>query len=83
MPRLADYLSGARQKPVVDQTALAGVFDFDLEFLSESGAGGIEATENTPRLPIALQEQLGLALRATRAPIEVLQIERVEPPTPN
>jgi uncharacterized protein (TIGR03435 family) len=83
MPRLADYLSGARQKPVVDQTALAGIFDFDLEFLSESGAAGIQPTKNTPRLPIAVEQQLGLALRATRAPIEVLQIERVEPPTPN
>jgi uncharacterized protein (TIGR03435 family) len=38
---------------------------------------------NGPSLFAALQEQLGLTLESTRAPLEVLVIDRVDRPTPD
>ena len=37
----------------------------------------------TPGLFTAFQQQLGLKLESTKAPVDVLVIDHVEPPTPN
>jgi uncharacterized protein (TIGR03435 family) len=39
------------------------------------------ASLDTPSLGVALQEQLGLQLEATRAPVDLLIIDRIERPT--
>ena len=81
MPALAEFLARTLRSAVVDQTGLTGLFDLDLEFqrgeVSEDEAG------DTTRLKGALRGQLGLTLRRTRAPIEVLIIDRAELPTPS
>jgi len=81
MDWIAQWLAGMLQRPVVDRTSLAGSFDVDVTYTSESQAlaGGSDA----PSIGAALQEQLGLRLEATRAPVDVLVIDRVEPPTDN
>ena len=67
-------------RPVVDQTGLAGMFGFTLMFSSFSTAPHLS---NDPSIFTALQEQLGLKLEPARGPVELLVIDSVEQPTPN
>ena len=75
---------------VIDRTGLDGRYDIDLRWSPEQqqapGAGAAPvppAPQDRPSFFTALQEQLGLRLESTRAPVDVLVIDRVEPPTPN
>jgi uncharacterized protein (TIGR03435 family) len=83
--RLLGRLTG---QPVVDRTAVAGQFNFHFEFPAESPpnntlVGGILNAADRASLFSALEKELGLKLDATRAPVEVLVIERVERPSEN
>lgn len=78
---LAGSFSGGRvDRIVVDQTQLNGLFDVDLTWADENGAGGLA---DSPSIFTAVQEQLGLKLNPSRAPVEVLVIENAELPTPD
>jgi uncharacterized protein (TIGR03435 family) len=78
---------------VVDRTGLTGAYDVDLKWTptpSQLPPGppppGVELPPidpNGPSLETALQEQLGLKLDAERAPVEVLVIEKLLPPSEN
>jgi bla regulator protein blaR1 len=79
-------------RPVVDQTRLPGRYDFTLTWTpDETQFGGLGVrvpppTDNAaapPNLFTAIQEQLGLRLESTKAPAEVLVIDRVERPSAN
>jgi uncharacterized protein (TIGR03435 family) len=79
-------------RPVVDQTGLAGRFDFTLTWTPDefqfAGLGGRAAppADNVaapPDLFTAMQQQLGLKLEATKAPTETLVVDKVEKPTEN
>ena len=70
-------------RPVLDQTGLTGAFDVDLTFLPDNPAVDAANAPNVPSLTSALREQLGLRLESTRAPVEVLVIDRIQPPTSN
>jgi|SRR5579871_5028411 len=81
-------------KPVVDQTGLHEKYDFVLTFTPDgaqtAGFGGpapnAPAAENldaAPDLFTALQQQLGLKLESTKAPVDVLVIDKVEKPSAN
>jgi uncharacterized protein (TIGR03435 family) len=79
-------------RPVVDQTGLQGRFDFVLTWTpDEFQFAGLGArvppppanADAPPDLFTAMQEQLGLKLESTRAPADVLVIDRVERPSPN
>jgi uncharacterized protein (TIGR03435 family) len=78
-------------RPVVDQTGLAGRWDFTLQWTPDEtqfgGRGGqaqAQASANAPPgLFTAMQEQLGLKMDSTRAEVEALVIERAERPTAN
>jgi uncharacterized protein (TIGR03435 family) len=78
------------ERPVVDQTGLSGRFDFELKWTpdaSQFGGRGGGAPQNNPDAPpdlfTAMQEQLGLQLKSTKAPVDVLVIDRVEKPSEN
>lgn len=80
-----------RGRQVVDQTGLTGGFDIDLTYTPEAfGAGAAaqsapapqtDAEANGPSLVTALQEQLGLKLEGKKLPLEVMVVDRIEPPT--
>jgi uncharacterized protein (TIGR03435 family) len=75
-------------RPVVNKTGLSGRYDFDLTWApDESQFGGdvpvASADAPSPPLFIALQEQLGLRLDATRGPVDALVIDTAERPTAN
>ncbi len=84
MADIADALGqGVLNRPVVDQTGLTGRFDLRLTWTPD---GSVTATENPNDLPdffTAIQEQLGLKLVSTKAPVDVLVIDHVERPSPN
>jgi uncharacterized protein (TIGR03435 family) len=79
---------GRLARPVVDQTGLSGSFDFTLEWSPETNnippSPGEPAPDTQgPSFQEALREQLGLKLVSTRAPIQILVIDRVERPSEN
>jgi bla regulator protein blaR1 len=70
---------------VVDQTGLKGTYDFTLTWSEQSVASGAgpESGTDPPSLFTAVQEQLGLKLVRTKAPVEVIIIDHVERPSAN
>jgi len=66
---------------VVDRTGLTGNFDFDLTWTPEPQVpGDVAPVDPNGQLLAALQEQLGLKRESTRAPVDVLVIDRAERP---
>jgi len=78
-------------RTVVDRTGLTGRYDIDLNWTPDqaiqrtlTGAPPLPGIDpNGPSIFTALQEQLGLKLEPTTAPVDVLVIDHVEPPTPD
>jgi len=75
-------------RPVVDETGLAGRYDFDLEWAPDETQFGGEvptASAEAQSAPLftAVQEQLGLKLVATRGPVEALVVDKAERPSAN
>jgi len=69
---------------VLDETGLNGTFDFSLMWIPEQeGPLPASAGETSDAGPEALKEQLGLKLKSEKAPVDVLVIDHVEPPSPN
>jgi uncharacterized protein (TIGR03435 family) len=71
---------------VVDRTGLTGTFDVQLTWKWEGTgeyAGIPPVDRNAPEFFTAVQEQLGLKLEATRAPVDVLVVDHVERPSPD
>jgi uncharacterized protein (TIGR03435 family) len=75
---LAQRLSEIIGRVVLNRTGLTGRFDLDLSWAPDQNPD-----TPGPSIFTALQEQLGLKLESTRGPVDVLVIDRVEPPTPD
>ena len=80
------------ERPVVDQTGLTSKYDFTIRWTPDpSQFGGRAAnappppenTEAPPDLFTAFQQQLGLKLESTKAPVDVLVLDKVEKPSEN
>jgi uncharacterized protein (TIGR03435 family) len=89
---LVDVLAAAVQQRVIDRTGLSGTYDIDLHWTpaatplqsdSPSSAAAAATPSDAPSIFTAVQEQLGLKLDSTRAPVDVLVIDQVERPTEN
>jgi len=93
LPMLAQALSDATGRKVIDKTNITGEYNFKLEWTPEPGqmapppgAGNEPPPQPDPSGPsifTAIEEQLGLKLQATKGPVEVLVIDRVEKPSAN
>ena len=82
LKELADFLtSGMRLQPIFDKTELEGRYKIDLKF-SLQPAGGNEVYDD-PDLETALQQQLGLKLEKRKGSVNLLMVDRIEPPSPN
>jgi bla regulator protein BlaR1 len=70
---------------VMDQTGLTGKYDFTLTWSEQSPAEGtgLDSGPDAPSLFTAVQEQLGLKLIPTKAPVEIIVIDHVERPSEN
>lgn len=81
MADFAHAMQSFLDKPVIDQTGLAGKFDFVLKWApDELRSGDVNAA---PGVFTAVQEQLGLRLAAIKGLAEVLVIESVGRPSEN
>jgi uncharacterized protein (TIGR03435 family) len=76
------------ERNVVDRTGLAGGFDITLRWTnrldsSHPSDAGLSESPDDSSIFLAVQEQLGLKLRAGKGAVEVLVIDHIEPPSPN
>jgi uncharacterized protein (TIGR03435 family) len=89
MAQLARYLSLRLRRDVIDKTMLAGSYDFELLFTSETPSpSDITTTEpagdsSRPSLPDAVQDQLGLRLQLQKASSDILIIDAALQPSEN
>lgn len=90
MAEIAASLGGDAliDRPVIDLTGLKGTFDYSLEWSQELHFPGppppdFNPDPNGPSLREALQQQLGMTLKAEKGSFDVLVIDHVEEPTPN
>jgi uncharacterized protein (TIGR03435 family) len=90
---LTSTLSRLTGRPVVDQTGLTKNYDYTLQWTPDEGqmqmfraagdwSSGASA-ESGPSVFTALQEQLGLKLESTKAPVDILVVDHAEKPSEN
>jgi uncharacterized protein (TIGR03435 family) len=78
MSTIARALRVPANRNVVDATGLDGLWEARLEFAAPGDESG-----NKPSIFTALQDQLGLKLEPSTAPLDVLVIGAIQRPTPN
>jgi uncharacterized protein (TIGR03435 family) len=88
LPQLTKLLAEVTRRPVQDRTGITGEFRLRLDFAPLFADGPMfllhpDGVASGPSLFNVLQEQLGLKLEPTRAPVEFLTIEHVEKPSGN
>ncbi len=81
---LAAYLQRyVTSRPVLDRTGITGAYDMEIHFTPDDAPANEAATATYPNLFTAIREQLGLKLIATKAPVDVMVIDKVTEPTAN
>ena len=87
VPALATVLIRPLRRKVIDETGLKGAYNFKLRFVPDQTRARPDADAappgDGPSIFTALQEQLGLSLKAAKRPVEVIVIDQVEKPAPN
>jgi uncharacterized protein (TIGR03435 family) len=82
LARSISYWQGI-DRAVVDRTGLTGTFDVRLEYTPQIAGAQAADPSAPPLIFTAVQQQLGLKLETTKAPVDVLVIDHVEEPSPN
>jgi uncharacterized protein (TIGR03435 family) len=87
MSLFVQFLEMPVSRSVFDRTGLQGSFDVELQYTPDRlplrGPEAPATDANGVSVFTALREQLGLKLESTKAPIDVLVIDRAEKPTPD
>jgi uncharacterized protein (TIGR03435 family) len=90
MTELAQSLQTAvMDRPVINETTIEGRFDFTLDWMPDESQFASFGTlqqlpdNGKPNIYEAFREQLGLRLEATRAPADIIVIDKVEKPSEN
>ena len=92
MPCLSTVLSQHVGRPVVDNTGLSGDYDITLDWTPDEGRAFNSASNGSQSAALppdvigtsiftAIQDQLGLKLRSTEGPVQVLVIDHIELPS--
>ena len=76
---LAMNLSNTVGRTVVNQTGLAGTYDFTLEWAPE----GADASDPRPSIFTALEEQMGLKLKPSKGPVDAIVVDAIKRPSQN
>jgi uncharacterized protein (TIGR03435 family) len=77
MPQLAERLSWRLERPVLDQTKLAGSFDFEYRNNDDNNDADITG------FLLTAMKAIGLELKSTKGPIQTIVIDHAERPSPN
>jgi uncharacterized protein (TIGR03435 family) len=89
---LIHWLSVATHRTVIDKTGYAEKFNFSVEWAPDTAfSPSLAGTDDPikladtagPSLSSALEEKLGLVLKATKGPVEVFVIDHIEKPSAN
>lgn len=79
LPTLCSMLTGILGRPVLDQTGLDGVYEINLDYSpEESSSGTTPDPQLPPQISVAIQEQLGLKLKSTKATFDVIVIDHAD-----
>jgi uncharacterized protein (TIGR03435 family) len=78
MAQLADFVARETEEMVVDNTAIEGVFDFELRWAHDTQTPDTPATETAPSIFTAIQETLGLRLKPEKIPVEIIVVDHME-----
>jgi uncharacterized protein (TIGR03435 family) len=73
---------------VIDKTGFGGRFDLQLDFVTDESTPAMPppppgSDMPGPSISQALRRQLGLQLESTKAPVEVVVVDRAELPSAN
>ncbi|HMG84822.1 MAG TPA: TIGR03435 family protein [Terracidiphilus sp.] len=89
MNDLAEMLYRYTGRVVFDRTGLTGIYTISLTFTPDDSRSAVPDTETTssvdasPSIFTALKEQLGLELKSSKGPVDVLVVDHIDPPTEN
>ncbi len=71
------------ERPVEDKTGVEGNYDFEMHWTPMTGTQANDSDESLPSLFTAVQEQMGLKLKAGRGPVWVVVVDHAEMPSEN
>jgi uncharacterized protein (TIGR03435 family) len=89
MNDLADMLYRYTGRVVLDKTGLSGIYTISLTFTADDSRSALpnpetaSAVDAGPSVFTALKEQLGLELKSSKGPVDVLVVDHIDPPTEN
>jgi uncharacterized protein (TIGR03435 family) len=83
MRMLADILGGQLDRPVRDESGLAGEFAFMLKYAPDARPDDSPTADLGVSIFTAVQEQLGLKLEPRKGPVEIVVIDSAQRPSEN